>query len=402
MKPIIVLTLLLAFFQSFTQVKVRGYHRKDGTYVRPHYRSSPDGNPYNNYSYPGNTNPYTGQTAGGNASTYLDNYYNRSSSGNNNSGQSISTTTWYVNADRIIARRGPSHSHAAIAYLKHKHLVEVVGSLDETWCQARFTYFDSTYSRFQTVFGYFETASLVSRFPDDYPSKRTENYSSSPTPGNYLQNRSESAPPITLSNNWYVNVDNLFARTSPSSSAEIITTLSYKQIVEIAENSSSSTWCQARFTYFDAKLRNYRTVLGYVERAYLTDRFPENNTYNVKNTPQKSAGATISNQNTIINPPIYASSTYSSSSHPYGAGRGQLTIWTNCNECGSVSVYINDSYAGTITACFKYQPDCTAKGVLSVIKPAGTYTLKAICAGKKWEGIVNVGEDKCSIQLLSE
>ena len=61
-------------------VYVSGYTRKDGTYVQSHYRSSPDGNPYNNWSYPGNTNPYTGVTAGGNSDTYLRNYYNNTSS----------------------------------------------------------------------------------------------------------------------------------------------------------------------------------------------------------------------------------------------------------------------------------------------------------------------------------
>lgn len=42
-------------------VRVRGYYRKDGTYVRPHYRSNPDGNPYNNWSTYPNINPYTGK-----------------------------------------------------------------------------------------------------------------------------------------------------------------------------------------------------------------------------------------------------------------------------------------------------------------------------------------------------
>jgi hypothetical protein len=70
---------------SFSQkaeaaVSVKGYYRKNGTYVQPHMRSNPDGNPYNNWSYPGNTNPYTGKTATGNPSTYLNNYYNRSNS----------------------------------------------------------------------------------------------------------------------------------------------------------------------------------------------------------------------------------------------------------------------------------------------------------------------------------
>lgn len=41
-------------------VYVRGYTRKDGTYVRPHYRSRPDGNFSNNWSTKGNVNPYTG------------------------------------------------------------------------------------------------------------------------------------------------------------------------------------------------------------------------------------------------------------------------------------------------------------------------------------------------------
>ncbi|MEJ0053616.1 MAG: hypothetical protein WDN10_02725 [bacterium] len=42
-------------------VSVRGYVRKDGTYVPPHHRSSPDSNPYNNYSTYPNVNPYTGE-----------------------------------------------------------------------------------------------------------------------------------------------------------------------------------------------------------------------------------------------------------------------------------------------------------------------------------------------------
>ena len=58
---------------------VRGHSRKDGTYVTPHYRSSPDGNPYNNFSFPGNTNPYTGKVAPGNPDSYLQRYNNNSS-----------------------------------------------------------------------------------------------------------------------------------------------------------------------------------------------------------------------------------------------------------------------------------------------------------------------------------
>ena len=59
---------------ALAQVYVRPHTRRDGTYVEGHYRSRPDGNPYNNYSYPGNTNPYTGRVAPGNADSYLRRY----------------------------------------------------------------------------------------------------------------------------------------------------------------------------------------------------------------------------------------------------------------------------------------------------------------------------------------
>jgi len=60
--------------QRADDVYVNGYHRRDGTYVSPHRRSAPDGNPSNNYSFPGNTNPYTGKVAPGNPDTYLRSY----------------------------------------------------------------------------------------------------------------------------------------------------------------------------------------------------------------------------------------------------------------------------------------------------------------------------------------
>lgn len=41
---------------------VSGYTRSNGTYVAPHYRSSPDSSFNNNWSTKGNTNPYTGQS----------------------------------------------------------------------------------------------------------------------------------------------------------------------------------------------------------------------------------------------------------------------------------------------------------------------------------------------------
>jgi len=80
-KRIIISTILILIIFSlflslaFADVWVSEYYRKDGTYVQGHWRSSPDGNPYNNWSFPGNVNPYTGKVATGNPETYLKNYY---------------------------------------------------------------------------------------------------------------------------------------------------------------------------------------------------------------------------------------------------------------------------------------------------------------------------------------
>lgn len=52
---------LVGVQQAFADVPVNGYTKKDGTYVAPHWRSDPDGNPNNNWSHEGNVNPHTGQ-----------------------------------------------------------------------------------------------------------------------------------------------------------------------------------------------------------------------------------------------------------------------------------------------------------------------------------------------------
>ncbi|WP_176454096.1 peptidoglycan-binding protein [Siphonobacter sp. BAB-5385] len=76
MRNILFVFFLLQHVLVFSQVHVKGYLRKDGTYVQPHQRSVPDGNPYNNYSYPGNVNPHTGKIATGDPDKYLEKYNN--------------------------------------------------------------------------------------------------------------------------------------------------------------------------------------------------------------------------------------------------------------------------------------------------------------------------------------
>lgn len=60
-KSIFALSLGLACVTAVADEYVRGYTKKDGTYVAPHYRTSPNSRQNDNYSYQGNQNPYTGE-----------------------------------------------------------------------------------------------------------------------------------------------------------------------------------------------------------------------------------------------------------------------------------------------------------------------------------------------------
>ncbi|MCL5781812.1 MAG: hypothetical protein M1459_00410 [Patescibacteria group bacterium] len=63
MKRVIILLLIAVLFGSanFAQAAthVRGYFRKNGTYVMPYYRSDKNYIKFDNWSYHGNINPFT-------------------------------------------------------------------------------------------------------------------------------------------------------------------------------------------------------------------------------------------------------------------------------------------------------------------------------------------------------
>jgi hypothetical protein len=52
------------------EVPVRGGYRSDGTYVQPHYRTSPNSTQSDNWGTKGNTNPYTGAPGTKNDNSY--------------------------------------------------------------------------------------------------------------------------------------------------------------------------------------------------------------------------------------------------------------------------------------------------------------------------------------------
>lgn len=67
MKKVVATFLLIVF--AFTVVvssadaatRVKGYYRKSGKYVAPHYKSTSNRTKFDNYSTKGNINPYTGK-----------------------------------------------------------------------------------------------------------------------------------------------------------------------------------------------------------------------------------------------------------------------------------------------------------------------------------------------------
>lgn len=63
LSALLIISILIIFAGSAfaRDVYVKGYYRNNGTYVQPHYRTSPDNSLFNNYSTKGNVNPYTGR-----------------------------------------------------------------------------------------------------------------------------------------------------------------------------------------------------------------------------------------------------------------------------------------------------------------------------------------------------
>lgn len=83
---VLVLGLSLAVIGSTFAEHVNGYTRSNGTYVNGYERSSPNSTVRDNYSYDGNTNPYTGATGTNhNRNSPSSEYYGTS----NNSSKSI-------------------------------------------------------------------------------------------------------------------------------------------------------------------------------------------------------------------------------------------------------------------------------------------------------------------------
>ena len=73
MKKILFLLVLASLIIPVVEardVRVNSGYRSDGTYVQPHYRTSPNSTQSDNWGTKGNTNPYTGAPGTKNDNSY--------------------------------------------------------------------------------------------------------------------------------------------------------------------------------------------------------------------------------------------------------------------------------------------------------------------------------------------
>jgi hypothetical protein len=147
---------LLSFStDAISQVRVKGYYRKDGTYVRPHVRSNPDGNFYNNWSTKGNVNPYTGEEG---TKTTPRSSYSSSAGKNYSSGSksSYSSSNSYTSNNSTYNSSGSSENNASRETTWSKSTERPKGSIQYSG-QAnsgsiKMTYFEKEGLRFEETF----------------------------------------------------------------------------------------------------------------------------------------------------------------------------------------------------------------------------------------------------------
>lgn len=177
MRILILISILLITNIVIGQVHVSGYTKKNGTYVAPYMRSSPNSSPYDNYSYPGNTNPYTGKIATGDPDTYIKNLYkNRNNAYNtgiglNSYGENNAifdnshlpglpeenhynnySKSYFVKSTTLNVRKGMSTNYGVITTLYYGEPVEVVSEENSKWAKVRISYFEG--DEYKTRLGY--------------------------------------------------------------------------------------------------------------------------------------------------------------------------------------------------------------------------------------------------------
>lgn len=213
MKKVILSTLFLVIaLISFSQVYVRGYYKKNGTYVEPHYRSNPDGIVENNWSYPGNVNPYTGRIGG---------------------------TNQYVGSENSTIPSSYTPSSYSSSHTP--------------------TYDNSNSSSYRTF------------YPSIYTSGSYSNSNSYKSSSNSLSNnsnRSGSSKNFKVSSTVIVTADVLNVRSYASTSGSVKYKLSLGEKVVVIDNYTDG-WLRVKYVYFDTDSNKFKYDYGYVSTKYI-------------------------------------------------------------------------------------------------------------------------------------
>ncbi|GGA81753.1 SH3 domain-containing protein [Puia dinghuensis] len=423
MKPLLILLLCnLLGITGFSQVHVNGYYRKDGTYVQSHYRSSPDGNPYNNYSYPGNVNPYTGKVAPGNTDTYLYHYYNRNSYSNtpssyyptttypasglysptNTYGAYLNTTEATVSAEKLNVRFGPGSSSLIITTLNYGDVVYILNRSLAPWYYVQFSYYDPNLQYYKTTSGYLHSSYLSmpvtapSYSTTSYPDLSTTSYS---TTSSDLTNHSANFSGVSASNPgpstqapydpsgdlYFVTTIDLKVLSAPYSNADILTHLTFKDGVKVI-STAHSPWYQVNISYLDESGYIRSTTRAYVYGPDLSATAP---TFVCASSPRQEQTLP---EHSVSNTSI----------QPYGPNKGKINFW-NSLPGEDIALYIDHIYKGQLTTYFSEQPNsCGGAGMISTIDVEGKHLVQAI--GKKfhWSGYIFIHADQCETKGLGK
>jgi hypothetical protein len=395
---------------GLAQVHVNGYYRSNGTYVLPYTRSSPDGNPYNNYSYPGNVNPYTGKVAPGNPDTYLDRYYHRSTYpttpssttysspyssqpryfANNDNDDYIRRFGFHVKTQKLNVRLCPYSSSTIVAILDFQTQVEVLDRSQAPW------YYINVYSNNpitdvpQVATGYVRSEYLSHDEPATAYNEPATTYSEPRTTYN------EPSPSFQLTPNsaatqedpigyYFVATPTLKVYSSPSVRSELITQLAFKTEVTVVSY-TDYPWNRAQVSYINSAGRAQNMVLGYVYGPDLTTSVP--------------VSARSSALQDARNPPSSAEN--NTTAHPYGLDQGRINFWSNVpNE--DISLYVDYVHQGQLTTCFSAQPGgCGGLGTISFLGTRGKHLLQAIGRTYHWAGYINIRADECDMLKISK
>lgn len=233
MKKIYTIFILFFYIFSFSQVQVRGYFKKNGTYVSAHKRSAPNSTIRDNYSYNGNSNynnslpqshyqPQSLSSSNYNTDkvwvngyykkdgTYVNGYYRKKQyktysnySNTSNQNKSPEYHKKYVNTTKVNFRTSPETGDNIIGELQYSDDVTSISTIG-FWDKINVKRYNEETDSFSTFVGY-----VNSRYLSDY-SNFDSTKTSSNSSNNYIQSTNSN------SKNFTVISDKAFFHSTPN------------------------------------------------------------------------------------------------------------------------------------------------------------------------------------------